>query len=81
MFWLALFGGSIFLVAYGNAMLGAVGRRAGAVARNQKHSVTGEPLVEFDPKYVLIARVVAWGGGIAFIAAIVAFAVGLEPWF
>lgn len=81
LFWFLFFFSGIFLLAYGNAMLGAVERRRGAVARNQKHSVTGDPLVAFNPRYVLVGRILAYSGGVVFIGAIVAFATGMEALF
>lgn len=81
MFWFWTFFAAVFVLAYGTGMLSSIERRRAAVARNQKHSVTGEPLVEFEPMYSTVAKVVAWIGAVFFVGTIVAFMLGMEPLF
>lgn len=67
---LIMTGVSIFVLAYGTAMLNAIERRAIAAASGRKHSQTGEPLVEFDQRYKTRAKLITWAGGIGLIGSI-----------
>ncbi len=76
--WLWSFAGSIFVLAWGNAMLGANTRRGMAVRAGRTHSVTGEPLTDFPARQRIIGWALVGVGATAFVTLMVLWVAGLD---